>query len=349
MLQGRAQFVRWTQPHLASARIRRLLLMGGVSRKRAFAKSVILTESSNQKLRDLMRRDDLVGAHIVVEAGLQGLEYQANSGEVWYLRLVRSDIIRLRGHVEEALAYIDSCEVLSPPQSHDVLSVAGLKKTRGYCLGLLGRFPLSHALLQEAERLARDSGLLELQCEVHQCQAMVYYLQQDYSSSDRFFRIILNASEQIGGWYFRANALWGIGKNLMIQGHHRAAIPWLENSLALFESVGAALSIATVWSELAVCHLGLGDDRKSLDLLERAIQIDQKAGAVHNYQVGLANIGNVYLHRGDHLRAIDYYRRALELAREIKDPISIEKWSYNIRLAYARFRTSVDRLDSRTV
>jgi len=48
------------------------------------------------------------------------------------------------------------------------------------------------------------------------------------------------------------------------------------------------------------------------------------------------------------LTAIDYFRRALELAREIKDPVSIRKWSGNIRLAYARLRESVDRLDSKT-
>jgi hypothetical protein len=48
------------------------------------------------------------------------------------------------------------------------------------------------------------------------------------------------------------------------------------------------------------------------------------------------------------LTAVDYYRRALSLAREIKDPVSIEKWSYNIRLAYARLRQAVDQLDSKT-
>jgi tetratricopeptide (TPR) repeat protein len=106
--------------------------------------------------------------------------------------------------------------------------------------------------------------------------------------------------------------------------------------------------MATVWSEMAVCHLGLGDDQKALALFEDALRVNSEAGTVHNYLVVLANIGNVYLHRGDHLTAIDYYRRALELAREIKDPVNIRKWSYNIRLAYARLRQSVDRLSSRT-
>jgi tetratricopeptide (TPR) repeat protein len=196
--------------------------------------------------------------------------------------------------------------------------------------------------------MAEDAGLLELLCEVHQCQAMIFYLQTDYESSDRVFRVILDASEQIGGWYFRGNALWGIGKNLMIQGHHQAAMSWLEEALALYESAGARLLMAIVWGEMAVCHLGLGEDRKSLELLENALRVQSKAGTVQNYLVVLANIGNVYLYRGDYLTAIAYYRRALELAREIKDPVSIQKWSGNLRLAYARLRQSVDRLDSET-
>ena len=216
--------------------------------------------------------------------------------------------------------------------------------TLGYCYGHLGRWVQAHELLLQAEALSKASGLIELRCEVYLRQAMILYLQEDYSASDRTYRAMLAASEPLDGWYFKAWAFWGIGKNLMIQRHHRAAIPWLENSLAFFESAGDRRSMATVWSELAVCHLGLGDDRKSLELLEKALEENRKAGTVHNYLVVIANIGNVYLHRGDYLTAIDHYRRALELAREIKDPVSIRKWSGNIWLAYAKLRESVDRL-----
>ena len=177
---------------------------------------------------------------------------------------------------------------------------------------------------------------------------MIFYLQEDYTASDRVFRQILDASQQTEGWYFRANALWGIGKNLMIQKHFREAIAWLNDALALFEQAGARLSIAVTWSELAVCHLGLGDDRRSLQLLQDALQVQSELGVPQNHLVALANIGNVYLHRGDDLTAIDYYRRALSLAREIKDPVSVQKWSHNIRLAYTRLREAVDRMGSVT-
>jgi tetratricopeptide (TPR) repeat protein len=133
----------------------------------------------------------------------------------------------------------------------------------------------------------------------------------------------------------------------MIQEHYREALPWLRESLEVFEGVDARLSVATVWSELAVCHLGLGRDEKALELFQKAAQQNIDAGAIHNYQVALANIGNVYLHRRDYLTAISYYRQAVTLAREIGDPLSIKKWTYNINLAYARIRQSVDEQHSK--
>jgi hypothetical protein len=52
-------------------------------------------------------------------------------------------------------------------------------------------------------------ALLEMLCEVHECQAMIFYLQTDYESSDRVFGVILGAAEQIGGWYFREKRALG--------------------------------------------------------------------------------------------------------------------------------------------
>lgn len=296
-----------------------------------------------------MRLGDLEEAIALADAELNRFETQNSSKPAWALRFVRADVLRLHGHVEEALSYLASCEEEYPPTLDDVISLANLKKTRGYCLGHLGRYVPSHALMKEAELIAKEAGLLELECEVYQCQAMIYYLQRDYTSSDQIFKRILDNSGKIGGWYFRANALWGIGKNLMIQEFFHAAIPWLEEALLIFEQAKALALIAVVWSELAVCHLGLGNDQKSLELLENALQIHRRSGRLQNYLVVLANIGNVYFQRNDFLRAIDYYRHALDIARQIKDPVSIQKWSYNIQLAYSRIRETVDELSVTTV
>lgn len=106
---------------------------------------------------------------------------------------------------------------------------------------------------------------------------------------------------------------FGYRKELDDSGALRESDSWLDRSLALFQSANAVFAVATVWSELAVCHLGLGNDAELRKLLEMALEVNRESGTVHNYQGVLARIGNVYLHRGDYLRAIDHYRHALEV------------------------------------
>lgn len=298
--------------------------------------------------REKIQLGDLEGAGRIVEESLRRCGDQGADSEIWSIRLFQGQLLSMRGKNEAAIEYLSSREALYPPDGSDLSSLARIKMHRGYYLGMLGRYAPAYASLSEAEAIAVNARLLELQCEVYQRQAMLIYFQRDFASSDRLFRRSLAVSEEIGSWYFRAASVWGIGKNLMAQEHYIEALTRYDESLSLFASAGFRLWMATVWCDMAVCHLGLGDDRKALALFEDALRINSEAGIVHSYLVVIANIGNVYLHRGDHLRAIDHYRRALELAREIKDPVSIRKWSYNLWLGYARLRRSVDRLSSST-
>jgi tetratricopeptide (TPR) repeat protein len=298
-----------------------------------------LEQSVEELARDLIRMGDLDDANKLVETEIERVGDRNNATELWRLRVIRAQALEARGHVEEALKYLES---LPPPPPEDIESNAALKLCRGSFSGHLGRYEASHRLLHEAETMARDAGLPKLEGEVYLSRAFVFFLQKDYALSDRMFRAALNIGEQVGGWYFRGHALWGIGKNLMIQEQYHEAMPWLQESLEIFENAGARLSIAMVWSEVAVCQLGLGDDAKAMELFRKAEHVNYEAGAIHNYQVVLANIGNVYLHRRDHFTAISYYQRALALAREIKDPVSVKKWTRNINLAYARIRLAVD-------
>jgi tetratricopeptide (TPR) repeat protein len=301
-----------------------------------------MQQSSETLARDLLRLDDIDGARLVAEKEIRAAVEQDNHHKLRTYRLILLEVQRLRGHTQQALNELDRLEASDPPDEDDAESRIGISKLRGYYFGLLGKYQFSHQLLQQAEVMARDAGMTELLAEVHLCQAMIFYLQQNYSSSSHIFRLVLALSQQIGGWYFEGTALWGIGKNLMIETHYEEAITWLQNALAIFDAVGAKLSVAVAWSELSVCYLGLGNDGLALDLLRKAASIQHEAGNIANYQVALANIGNVYFYRGDHLTAITYFRRALALAREIADPVSITKWTYNINLAYLRLRRTID-------
>jgi tetratricopeptide (TPR) repeat protein len=309
-----------------------------------------MKEPAHKTALDLIRLCDYNGASRVVDAELDGCGEKGSSSDLWHLRFLRTDLIRLRGHTDEALAYLAAKETEFPLEGSDTPSLIGLKRTRGYCLGMLGKYGPSDGLLKEAEYLARDAGLLELLCEVWHCQAWFLYVRNEFETSDRLFREILRASEEIGGWYFRAIGLWGIGKNIMMRGHANndallltEALGWFEQSHDLFAAAGRRMF---AYGDMAVCYLDLGDDQKSLDLLEQLLPVYAEAGWVHTYQVTIANIGNVYRIRGDYLRAIDYYSNAIEYAREIKDPVSVWKWTYNLKLSYKLLRESVERLRS---
>ena len=305
---------------------------------------VVTEQSAHEAARGLMSLGDLDGASKIADAEIQRLGDKSNTTELWRLRFIRTDVIDAHGDTEGALRYLES---LPPPDAGDVESSAALRMYRGAYAGFLGRYESSHRLLGEAAAMARGASLLKLEADVCLSWAFIFFRQKDYVSSDRLFRAALKLAEKVGGWRLRGHALWGIGKNLMIQEHYEEAMPWLQESLGIFENAGARLSIAMAWSELAVCYLGLGDDQKAMELFRKAERVNHEAGVVHNYQVVLANIGNVYLHRRDHFTAISYYQRALALAREIKDPVSIKKWTRNINLAYARIRQSIDETNPR--
>lgn len=304
--------------------------------------------SQSSIAREKIRLGDLEGAGRIVEEALTRCAGMGNDPEVWSVRLLRAHLLSLRGKNEKAIDYLNSQEALYPPDESDQSSLARIKLNRGYFLGLLGRYAPAYATLREAEEITLEAGLLGLQCDVYQRQATLIYFQRDFVTSDLLFRKILEISEKIDDWSCRAVGLWGIAKNLMAQEHYNEALPLFDESLSLYVKAGHRLGMATVWCDQGVCYLGLGDDERALKLYTDALEVNAKAGVIHSYLVVVANTGNVYMHRGDYLRAIDHYRRALELAREIKDPVSIKKWSFNLWLGYARLRRSVDQMRSAT-
>jgi tetratricopeptide (TPR) repeat protein len=297
----------------------------------------------SERARDLIRLGDIDGAWEAAKFGLAELAGQDNDSEIWRLRFIRAQLLDIRGKTQEALAFLE--EFASGPR--DPYCVAALKMHRASYTGYLGRYEISHRLFVEAETLARETDLLELLGETHLSRAFIFFRQKDYSSSDSLFRMALELSKVVVGWRLRGYSLWGIGKNLMIQECYKDAMQWLDQSLAVFAEANAPLAIAMVWGEQSICHLGLGDDETAIYLLRKAERVEYESGSAHNYQITIASIGNIYLHRCDYFTAISYYQRALAIAREIKDPVSVKKWTRNINLAYARIRRDVDERNPR--
>jgi tetratricopeptide (TPR) repeat protein len=215
---------------------------------------------------------------------------------------------------------------------------------KGYWLGMAGKYDSSCALLAEAQSLATKATLFALQGEIKVRQAMVCYLQGQFEASRTLYKSVVDTQGDSCGPYLHAIAIGGVGKSLMAQGMFEQALEWLYKASEVAREGGFTLLSASHASEIGVCHTGLGNIEKALEVHREAGNALYEIGAMQHYQVNLADIGNVYVHKGDFLTAISYYRRALAIAEQINHPASIEKWNYNIRLAYIKLRESIDQI-----
>jgi tetratricopeptide (TPR) repeat protein len=281
---------------------------------------------------DALRVGNLDRAWSLTEEGLKAAP-DARYAEFWQYAFVRAEVLRIRGRFEEALEYLDG---LGTPIGLKLEILISYDMHRGYCLGLLGRYDSSRCLLAKAQASASDAGLCDLRCHILLREAMIMFLQRDYSNSGRIYQSVLDESRESVDWYVYSAALAGVGKVLMIQRQYSDAVPWLQRALAIMEKKQAKYAIARVWSDIAVCELGMGNPAMALNLLRSAERVNLELGALPNFQVCVANIGNIHCSRGDYLKAIAHYQRALKIARAIKDPVSIQKWSHNIEVAFSK-------------
>jgi tetratricopeptide (TPR) repeat protein len=293
---------------------------------------------------DLLHTGDLDAAWQAAEEGIQKSGGERALTAYWTFRFVRAEVLRIRGRTQEALSFLQS---LGSPRQQDIEFRAALAMHRGYCSALLGHYGAADGLLTEADALAASGGCLELQGELTARRAMIAYLQKDYYTSERLYKSVFDTYGEQFGWYLHCIARGGVGKSLMARREFQEALPWLEGAVTTAKAVGAKLLVAGFSGEAAICYMGLGDPDRALKIHMEADKVLAALGARHAYQVNLADMGTIFLQKGEFLTAISHYQRALAIAREINDPVSIEKWSFNLRLSYAKLSRSMNpELDS---
>ena len=288
----------------------------------------------------LLERGQLDLAWCAADQGIASVGSDRRQRVFWQFRFIRALVLVSRGRTHEALSYIES---LGKPCDEDADSAVSLLMYRGYWLGIIGSYRLSLELLSDAETIASASNLFGLQGQIRVRQALVHYLLGDFAESRELYQSVLDTHGNKCGSYLYAVALGGIGKAVMAMGMFEEALLWLDKASEIARTSGFEILLAGDLSEIGVCYTGLGNLKKALEVHRLAEKILIGIGAMQPYQVNLADIGNVYLHKGDFLTAISYYRRALAIAEQIKHPASIEKWNYNIRLAYVKLRASIDQ------
>ncbi len=181
----------------------------------------------------------------------------------------------------------------------------------------------------------------------------------------------LELSRAISDRYTEAYSLWGLGSILTLQGNMEEGIPHVEQSLAIYRSLGDPLgqAIAARWlslktndlensksllleslrlsremgnlSGIAVClnlladkAIRAGDFPSAITWLEESKNLHQQLGDQTSEAGVLENYGKVFYWQGDYSRARTYYEEAIQLYEKVG---ILPSW-LQAHLAYAELR-----------
>jgi predicted ATPase/class 3 adenylate cyclase len=134
----------------------------------------------------------------------------------------------------------------------------------------------------------------------------------------------------------RARALWTSARQAMAQGRPDAAVPALDEALALFRSLGERRDAVFAECELSQAHLQLG----SLDEAEQAavagLAAAREMDDARALSAALNTLAGVAVERSDYPRARSLYEESLALRRLLDDPLLVVNSANNLGLAAFR-------------
>jgi|GEM_PF-6226097 len=119
-----------------------------------------MTELKTNPATESLRFGNIAEANRIVEAVLQQCEDLGQSPEIWNARLIRTEILRIQGKTVDALEYLHSIESAFPPSAEDQGSIIGIQKTRGYALGMIGKYDSAMELLNRRKFWPETPGFL---------------------------------------------------------------------------------------------------------------------------------------------------------------------------------------------
>jgi predicted ATPase/class 3 adenylate cyclase/Tfp pilus assembly protein PilF len=134
----------------------------------------------------------------------------------------------------------------------------------------------------------------------------------------------------------RARALWTAAHQADAQSDWEAAIPLLEEALALFRECGHGREASFALSELGFIALMRGDPAKAETLCDEALSLARELGDKRATSAALNNLGEVCSAQGDHERALAHHDEAVGLRRALGDPELASASIYSLGVAAFR-------------
>ena len=134
----------------------------------------------------------------------------------------------------------------------------------------------------------------------------------------------------------RARALWTAAHMAGMQSDYQAAVPALQEALAIFRELGDDRHAVFVLCELARALLAEDDAARAWQAGEDALAIAESSSDARAASAALDTLGLVSAHRGDHRQAQTLGERSLELRRSLGDAILITSSTNTLGLAAMR-------------
>jgi predicted ATPase/class 3 adenylate cyclase len=137
--------------------------------------------------------------------------------------------------------------------------------------------------------------------------------------AEEIARQALALARAIPDRYMEAYSLWGLGSNLTIQGNMEEGIPLVEQSLAIYRSIGDPLgqAIAARWLSLKT-----NDPEHSKTLLLESLRLSREMGNLSGIGVCLNLLADKAIRAGDFSAAAIWLAESKELHRQIGDQTS---------------------------
>lgn len=238
--------------------------------------------------RRQLRLGNLAGALARAEKGCAEWGRKPDSLPYWRFRILKGEILLAQGRTREGWEWLAP----APPGRPEFRELAAARLVnRGFAKFLFAEYAEAKRLLDQAHALLPPGGVSILEAETELRRGSALTRLGDLEGAEQAYRTALRIAARLEDDYLRAAALGNLGFQAMHRFRYDEAIPWLEQSGALSDKIGAKKFTATTLGNLGRCYYQLGD-------LDRAIALQTRAEAL------AAEVGdNVGARSGSHLSA----------------------------------------------
>jgi predicted ATPase/class 3 adenylate cyclase len=152
------------------------------------------------------------------------------------------------------------------------------------------------------------------------------------SEGRRWLALGLSLAEDVSA-LVRARALWSAAHQADAQSDWEAAVPLLEEALALFRETGQGRQASFALSELGFVALVQGDPERAEQLCAEGLALAREIDDERAMSAALNNLGEVFSSQGDHERALACHDEAVALRRRLGNPELVSASTYSLGVA----------------